>query len=191
VQVSKCHYFLRGHQSCAKNTRHESNVPSLVFSSFGIIACDILVIYTIAILLITAACLLPALFVPVPLSITPDVANLKSETMTTENSKLVHHLGYADSLNVAISICLTYTLIFTCVRIHLRRSSFGADDAVVIVATMAAMAHFAASYACLTAGLGKPYDMIKGNLDRLNSVRRMTGRPQCSPANSSLIGSDR
>jgi hypothetical protein len=90
--------------------------------------------------------------------------------MTTDNSGLVHHLGYADSLNVAISICLTYTLIFTCVRIHLRRSSFGADDAVVVVATIAAMAHFAASYTCLTAGLGKPYDMIKGNSDRLNSV---------------------
>jgi hypothetical protein len=90
--------------------------------------------------------------------------------MTADNSGLVHHLGYADSLNVAISICLTYTLIFTCVRIHLRRSSFGADDAVVVFATLAAMAHFAASYTCLTAGLGKPYDMIKSNLDQLNSV---------------------
>lgn len=90
--------------------------------------------------------------------------------MATDNSGLVHHLGYAESLNVAISICLTYTLIFTCVRIHLRRSSFGADDAVVIVATLAAMAHFAASYACLTAGLGKPYEMIKEHIDRLSSV---------------------
>jgi hypothetical protein len=106
--------------------------------------------------------------------------------MTTDKSGLVHHLGYADSLNVTISICLTYTLIFTCVRIHLRRSSFGTDDAVVVVATMAAMAHFAASYTCLTAGLGKPYDVIKGSLDRLNSVRRRIGRPQCSPANSLL-----
>jgi hypothetical protein len=90
--------------------------------------------------------------------------------MTTDNSGLVHHLGYADSLNVAISICLTYTLIFTCVRIHLRKSSFGADDAVVVFATLAAMAHFAASYTCLTAGLGKPYDVIERNLGRLNSV---------------------
>ncbi|KAG9959423.1 hypothetical protein KCU61_g7493, partial [Aureobasidium melanogenum] len=89
--------------------------------------------------------------------------------MATDNSGLVHHLGYAESLNVAISICLTYTLIFTCVRIHLRRSSFGADDAVVIVATIAAIAHFAASYACLTAGLGKPYDMIKEHINRLSS----------------------
>ncbi|KAK6002844.1 hypothetical protein QM012_001594 [Aureobasidium pullulans] len=89
--------------------------------------------------------------------------------MATDNSGLVHHLGYAESLNVAISICLTYTLIFTCVRIHLRRSSFGADDAVVIVATIAAIVHFAASYACLTAGLGKPYDMIKEHIGRLNS----------------------
>lgn len=90
--------------------------------------------------------------------------------MVTDNSGLVRHLGYAESLNVAISICLTYTLIFTCVRIHLRRSSFGADDAVVIVATIAALTHFAASYSCLTAGQGKPYDMIKENLRRLNSV---------------------
>ncbi|KAH0386983.1 hypothetical protein KCU92_g2212, partial [Aureobasidium melanogenum] len=89
--------------------------------------------------------------------------------MATDNSGLVHHIGYAESLNVAISICLTYTLIFTCVRIHLRRSSFGADDAVVIVATIAAIAHFAASYACLTAGLGKPYDMIKEHINRLSS----------------------
>ncbi|KAG9943998.1 hypothetical protein KCU85_g8255, partial [Aureobasidium melanogenum] len=89
--------------------------------------------------------------------------------MATDNSGLVHHLGYAESLNVAISICLTYTLIFTCVRIHLRRSSFGADDAVVIIATLAAMAHFAASYACLTAGLGKPYPMIEEHTHRLSS----------------------
>lgn len=90
--------------------------------------------------------------------------------MPTDESGLVHHLGYADSLNVAISICLTYTLIFTCVRIHLRRSSFGADDVVVIFATIAAMVHFATSYACLTAGLGKPYDMIKNNISQLSSV---------------------
>ncbi|CAD0111909.1 unnamed protein product [Aureobasidium uvarum] len=90
--------------------------------------------------------------------------------MTTDNSGLVHHLGYADSLNVAISICLTYTLIFTCVRVHLRRNSFGVDDVVVIVATVAVIAHFAASYACLTAGLGKPYDVIKENIGRLSST---------------------
>ena len=90
--------------------------------------------------------------------------------MTTDASGLVRHLGYAQSLNVAISICLTYTLIFTCVRIHLRRSSFGLDDAVVVVATVAALAHFATSYTCLTAGLGKPYDMIKENIGQLSSV---------------------
>lgn len=90
--------------------------------------------------------------------------------MSTDKSGLVHHLGYADSLNVAISICLTYTLIFTCVRIHLRRSSFGADDVVVVIATLTALAHFAASYTCLTAGLGKPYDMIKANIGQLSSV---------------------
>lgn len=100
-----------------------------------------------------------------------DAAHLKGEAMTTDASGLVHHVGFAHSLNVAISICLTYTLIFTCVRVHLRRSSFGADDAVVVVATLAALAHFAASYTCLTAGLGKPYNMIKENVGRLSSVR--------------------
>lgn len=91
--------------------------------------------------------------------------------MPTNEHGLVHHLGYHDSLNVAISICLTYTLIFTGIRIHLRKSSFGADDAVVIVATLAALVHFATSYACLTAGMGKPYDLITDNLSRLSSVR--------------------
>ena len=107
-----------------------------------------------------------------------DAASPQGRTMTTDNSGLVHHLGYADSLNVAISICLTYTLIFTCVRIHLRRSSFGADDAVVVIATLAAMAHFAASYTCLTAGLGKPYDMVKDNIGQLNSVSSRYGLPR-------------
>jgi hypothetical protein len=32
------------------------------------------------------------------------------------------------------------------------------------------MVHFATSYACLTAGLGKPYDMIKNNISQLSSV---------------------
>jgi hypothetical protein len=141
-------------------------LPSYFFSLVLLLAIPIFIIYTVTILHI---------FFPIslfwhPCLYLPDVADLKGRKMTTDNSGLVHHLGYADSLNVAISICLTYTLIFTCVRIHLRRSSFGADDAVVLVATMATMAHFAASYACLTAGLGKPYDMIKGDLDRLNFV---------------------
>jgi hypothetical protein len=90
--------------------------------------------------------------------------------MTTDESGLVHHVGYADSLNVAISICLTYTLIFTCVRIHLRRNSFGLDDIAVIVATIAVLVHLAISYACLSAGLGKPWSMINGDIGRLDSV---------------------
>ena len=89
----------------------------------------------------------------------------------TDASGLVRHLGYADSLNVAISICLTYTLIFTCIRIHLRRNGFGSDDVVVILATITALVHFATSYASLTAGLGKPYDMLTGSLSQLSSVR--------------------
>ena len=51
-------------------------------------------------------------------------------------SGLVQHLGYVDSLNVAISICLTYTLIFSFIRVYLRKGSFGSDDAVVIAATV-------------------------------------------------------
>lgn len=157
-----------------KDTRCESKVPSILFN-FGSIICGLLILHTRLRLRhyrLSAYTLFSLSGIhrqPCPY-LTNVVTSLKDRRMTTDKSGLVHHLGFADSLNVAISICLTYTLIFTCVRIHLRRSSFGADDAVVVVATIAAMAHFAASYTCLTAGLGKPYDMIKGDLDRLNSV---------------------
>jgi hypothetical protein len=165
---------LKGLHMSAKDTRRESIVPSILFD-FGSIVCGLFILHTRLTLrhyrLFAYTLFSLAGIHRQPCPYLTDVATfLKDRRMTTDKSGLVHHLGYADSLNVAISICLTYTLIFTCVRIHLRRSSFGADDAVVVVATIAAMAHFAASYTCLTAGLGKPYDMIKGNLDRLSSV---------------------
>lgn len=46
------------------------------------------------------------------------------------------HIGYVDGLNVAVSICLTYTLGVTALRVYIRRRLYGWDDAVVACATV-------------------------------------------------------
>lgn len=50
-----------------------------------------------------------------------------------------HHIGYVDGLNVAISLCLTYTLCVTLLRGWIRRRLYGWDDIVVAIATVRPM----------------------------------------------------
>lgn len=47
-----------------------------------------------------------------------------------------HHVGYVDGVNFTISICLTYTLCVTFLRVWIRRVLFGWDDLVVGAATV-------------------------------------------------------
>ncbi|KAK5131889.1 hypothetical protein LTR08_000477 [Meristemomyces frigidus] len=70
------------------------------------------------------------------------------------------HVGYQDSLNLTISLCLTYTLCIACVRIWIRKGAFGADDLVIAAATILTLCHSAASYAALASGLGTPWSSL-------------------------------
>lgn len=54
----------------------------------------------------------------------------------TDSLGVVQHVGYVDSLKVAISICLTYTLLVSGVRIYLRNSKYGLDDLFLVIATV-------------------------------------------------------
>ena len=89
------------------------------------------------------------------------------------------HIGYQDTLNLTISLCLIYTLCVACVRIWIRKGSFGADDLVIAVATILTLCHSAASYAALAAGLGIPWSNLSRSDDSssLNAVRLSFRRP--------------
>lgn len=53
-----------------------------------------------------------------------------------DGSGVVQHVGYVDTLKVTTSICLTYTLLVSGVRIYLRNRQYGVDDLFVVVATV-------------------------------------------------------
>lgn len=80
--------------------------------------------------------------------------------------------GYEDALNLTISLCLTYTLCIACVRIWIRKGSFGSDDLVIAVATLVTLCNSAASYAALAKGLGTSWSRLKqsGTISSLNGV---------------------
>lgn len=83
-----------------------------------------------------------------------------------------HHLGFSDSVNVTVSLCLTYTLLLSCVRIWIRKGAFGVDDLVIAIATLVSFGHTAADYVALANGLGTPWAHILDdeNLSSLNAV---------------------
>jgi hypothetical protein len=82
------------------------------------------------------------------------------------------HLGFSDSVNFTISLCLTYTLCISCVRIWIRKGAFGVDDIVIAIATLVSFGHTAADYVALANGLGTPWAHIvnEENLSSLNAV---------------------
>ncbi|KAK3724870.1 hypothetical protein LTR37_000918 [Vermiconidia calcicola] len=69
-------------------------------------------------------------------------------------------LGYKDGVNLAISLCLTYTLCLSCVRAYIRKGAYGIDDSVIAVATVISFGHIGADYAALANGLGTPWSHI-------------------------------
>ena len=82
------------------------------------------------------------------------------------------HLGFSDSVNLTISLCLTYTLCVSCVRLWIRKGAFGADDIVIAVATLVTLGHTAADYAALAYGIGTPWTHVvnEQSLASLNTV---------------------
>lgn len=73
---------------------------------------------------------------------------------------MIRHLGYSDSVNLTISLCLTYTLCISGIRIWIRKGAFGADDLVIALATLVSLGHTAADYVALAHGLGTPWTHI-------------------------------
>ena len=55
------------------------------------------------------------------------------------SSALVNHVGFSESLSITISLCLTYTLLIVGIRLYIRSSNYGADDACVLGATVSEM----------------------------------------------------
>lgn len=84
------------------------------------------------------------------------------------------HPGYEDAVNLTISLCLTYTLCIACVRLWIRKGSFGVDDIVIAVATVLTLCHSGADYTALAEGLGSPWQKLaaerRKNLRGLNEV---------------------
>ncbi|GAB7350013.1 hypothetical protein MBLNU459_g0688t2 [Dothideomycetes sp. NU459] len=70
------------------------------------------------------------------------------------STDVIQHVGYTDSLNVAISICLT---------------KYGLDDLFVGIATLMTLIHFGTSYATLADGMGKPAIILLVSFGRLNT----------------------
>lgn len=56
--------------------------------------------------------------------------------MSDQSIPLVKHVGHVDSLSVATSICLTYTLLIFGLRLYIRNNSYGIDDGFVTFATV-------------------------------------------------------
>lgn len=100
------------------------------------------------------------------------------------------HSGNTQGLNLAISLCLTYTLCIVLVRLWIRKGAFGTcfgfglalantagyDDLVVLVTTIFSLGHTAADYVALSDGLGKPWQELiaEGHLSALNNVSEQT-----------------
>lgn len=85
--------------------------------------------------------------------------------------------GYANSLLFTVSLCCVFTICVALLRLWIRRSAYGRDDAVVGAATILALGHMGSSYASISFGLGKPWSRIgsEGSLAELNEVRAGDG----------------
>lgn len=73
---------------------------------------------------------------------------------------------------MVISLAVTYVICVSCVRLWIRKGSYGSDDAVIAVATVMSFAHTAVDYLALANGLGSPNDRIEDalNLPTLNAA---------------------
>ena len=73
--------------------------------------------------------------------------------------------GFVDSLNLVVSLCLVYTICIACVRIWIRRGSYGTDDLVIAIGTLVTLCNSGTSYAALANGLGKKWEDLQGQDD--------------------------
>lgn len=84
------------------------------------------------------------------------------------------HPGYQDGTNLAVSLCLTYVVRISMVRIWIRKGSYGSDDIVIAIATTISFLHTAVDYIALANGLGTSWDARlahSSTLPVLNAVR--------------------
>lgn len=90
------------------------------------------------------------------------------------------HPGNQDGTLLTVSLALVYVLCISCVRIWIRKGSYGSDDLVVLVATMTGFVHTALDFLALANGLGAPYDAtaVTGTLPVLNAVSEIE-RDRC------------
>ncbi|KAI6974443.1 hypothetical protein KC318_g12121 [Hortaea werneckii] len=72
-----------------------------------------------------------------------------------------HREGYQDALNLVVSLCLIYTLCIACVRIWIRRGSYGTDDLVIAIGIIITLCNSGANYAALANGLGTKWPNLK------------------------------
>ncbi|KAI7110142.1 hypothetical protein KC352_g36349 [Hortaea werneckii] len=72
-----------------------------------------------------------------------------------------HREGYQDALNLVVSLCLIYTLCIACVRIWIRRGSYGTDDLVIAIGTIITLCNSGANYAALANGLGTKWSSLR------------------------------
>ncbi|KAI7262594.1 hypothetical protein KC345_g9385 [Hortaea werneckii] len=72
-----------------------------------------------------------------------------------------HREGYQDALNLVVSLCLIYTLCIACVRIWIRRGSYGTDDLVIAIGTIITLCNSGANYAELANGLGTKWPGLR------------------------------
>ncbi|KAF2659731.1 hypothetical protein K491DRAFT_755063 [Lophiostoma macrostomum CBS 122681] len=92
-----------------------------------------------------------------------------SDTDATEGVAV--HAGYVDGLKLALGLCLCYTLCIVCLRTYIRWRASGRDDAVVVVATVLALAFFGCAYTASGAGLGAPYaDLLSAPESKLRTL---------------------
>ena len=106
---------------------------------------------------------------------------------------MTSHSGFVDTVNLTISLCLTYVVCISCVRMWIRKGAFGVDDIVTGIATLVSFSHTAADYVALANGLGKRWTGIvrDGTISSLNAVSLSHhGTPTNLNANF-LLGVDR
>lgn len=80
------------------------------------------------------------------------------------------HPGNQDGVLLTVSLALTYVICISCVRLWIRKGSYGSDDFVILVATFTGFVHTAMDFLALANGLGAPYDGDNKNLPVLNAV---------------------
>lgn len=95
------------------------------------------------------------------------------------------HPGYQDGTNLAVSLCLTYVICISCVRLWIRKGSYGSDDVVIAIATVVSFAHTATDYLALANGLGTPWEQT-GDSDDLPDLKNSRNLPVLNAVSGKL-----